>query len=187
MCIRDRYVTWNGLSNQIDKIDDTVDSAAQVYLQTNPASGSNLPLTFTAPVLGPEMQLPTKSAAAPTTLAWSQGDTEQNSGATANGVAAWVNVGAGTPGTWAGIPLGNSSGQIAVSQLAPASLQGTDTKAVSYTHLICPSRIIMEWSDSGRYLQRIKRHHRGQHDAGLCLKFSGPVSAALHCNIYCEQ
>jgi hypothetical protein len=126
-----QYVTWNGLSNQIDKIDDTVDSAAQVYLQTNPASGSNLPLTFTAPVLGPEMQLPTKSAAAPTTLAWSQGDTEQNSGATANGVAAWVNVAAGTPGTWAGIPLGDSSGQIAVSQLAPASLQGTDTKVLT--------------------------------------------------------
>jgi hypothetical protein len=112
-----QYVTWNGLSNQIDKIDDTVDSAAQVYLQTNPASGSNLPLTFTAPVLGPEMQLPTKSAAAPTTLAWSQGDTEQNSGATANGVAAWVNVAAGTPGTWAGIPLGDSSGHINLSQI----------------------------------------------------------------------
>ena len=75
--------------------------------------------------------MPTKSSAAPSSLAWSQGDMEQNSGATANGVAAWVNVGAGTPGTWAGIPLGNSSGQIAVSQLAAASLQGTDTKVLT--------------------------------------------------------
>ena len=88
-------------------------------------------LSFSAPVLGPEIQMPTKSSAAPSSLAWSQGDMEQNSGATANGVAAWVNVGAGTPGTWAGIPLGNSSGQIAVSQLAPASLQGTDTKVLT--------------------------------------------------------
>ena len=73
--------------------------------------------------------MPTKSSAAPTTLTWSQGDMEQNSGATANGVAGWVNVAAGTPGTWAGIPLGNSNGQITASQIA--SLQGTDTKVLT--------------------------------------------------------
>lgn len=123
-----QYVTWNGLSTQINKIDDTVDSAAQVYLQNNPASGSNLPLTFTAPVLGPEMQLPTKSAAAPTTLAWSQGDTEQNSGATANGICGWVNVGAGTPGTWATILCGNSSGKLLDSQVIDAG--GVSTSPV---------------------------------------------------------
>jgi hypothetical protein len=77
-------------------------------------------LTFLAPVLGPEIQIPTKSAAAPTTLAWSQGDMEQNSGAAANGVAAWVNVADGTPGRWAGIPLGDSKGKIAASQLSSA-------------------------------------------------------------------
>lgn len=76
-------------------------------------------LAFQAPVLGQEIQLPTKSAAGlpPATLAWLQGDFEQNSGATANGVAAWVNVSAGTPGNWAGIPLGNSSGQLLWNQI----------------------------------------------------------------------
>ena len=75
-------------------------------------------LSYAAPVLGPEMQLSTKSAGAPTSLAWSQGDFEQNSGATANGVAGWMNVSAGTPGTWAGVPLGDSSGKITVSQIS---------------------------------------------------------------------
>jgi hypothetical protein len=82
-------------------------------------------LTFAAPVLGPEIQMPTKSASAPASLAWSQGDTQQNSAATANGVAAWVNVAAGTPGTWAGIPLGNSSGQIAPSQISATTGSGS--------------------------------------------------------------
>jgi len=81
-------------------------------------------LTFTAPVLGPEIQMPTKSSSAPASLAWSQGDTQQNSAATANGVAAWVNVAAGTPGTWAGIPLGNASGQIAPSQISATTGSG---------------------------------------------------------------
>jgi hypothetical protein len=81
-------------------------------------------LSYTAPVLGSEIQLLTKSAAAPSTLAWSEGDIEENSGAAANGVAAWVNVAAGTPGTWAGIPLGNSSGQISASQIAGTTGSG---------------------------------------------------------------
>jgi hypothetical protein len=108
-------------------------SAVLVYLGSNLAStySTATTLSFTAPVLGPEIQMPTKSASAPTTLAWSQGDMEQNSGATANGVAAWVNVAGGTPGTWAGIPLGNSSGQIATSQIASTSLQGTDSKVMT--------------------------------------------------------
>jgi hypothetical protein len=81
-------------------------------------------LTFAAPVLAAEIQLPTKSAAVPTSLAWSQGDMQQNSSAAANGVAAWVNVSAGTPGTWAGIPLGNASGQIAPSQISSTTGSG---------------------------------------------------------------
>jgi hypothetical protein len=95
-------------------------SSVLVQLTTNLSStySTATALNFSAPVLGPEIQMPTKSSAAPTTLAWSQGDMEQNSGATANGVAAWVNVAAGTPGTWAGVPLGNSSGQIAASQIS---------------------------------------------------------------------
>lgn len=102
-----------------------------VYLTTDLSSSYSTPtlLSFSAPVLGPEIQMPTKSASAPTTLAWSQGDMEQNSGATANGVAAWVNTGSGTPGTWAGIPLGDTNGKIADTQLLTSHplISGTPT------------------------------------------------------------
>lgn len=74
-------------------------------------------LSFAAPVLGPEIQFPTKSAAAPTMLAWSQGDMEQNSAAVANGICGWVNVAAGTPGTWTAIPCANATGQLNASQI----------------------------------------------------------------------
>jgi hypothetical protein len=84
-------------------------------------------LSFSAPVLEREIQMPTKSSAAPTALAWSQGDMEQNFGAAANGIAAWVNVAAGTPGTWAAIPLGDSNGQLSEAQIQRSSEQGTDT------------------------------------------------------------
>jgi hypothetical protein len=95
-------------------------SLANGNLRTTP----NEALTFCAPVLGPEIQLPTKSTAAPAMLAWSQGDMEQNSNAKANGVAAWINVTAGKPGEWAGVPLGNSSGQINSSQIAGTTGSG---------------------------------------------------------------
>jgi hypothetical protein len=105
-------------SHPISYVDASNPSSMLVWLTGGIAGGpyTNATLTFGAPVLGLEMQMPTKSSAAPTTLAWSQGDMEQNSGATANGVAAWVNVAAGTPGTWAGIPLGNSSGILTPAQ-----------------------------------------------------------------------
>ena len=90
-------------------------------------------LTFSAPILGPEMQFPTKSAATPLTQAWSQGDMEQNSNAALNGVAAWVNVAAGTPGTWAAIPLGNSKGQIDASQISGTTGSGNVVLAKSPT------------------------------------------------------
>jgi hypothetical protein len=113
-------------------IDATHPSAAVVAFTSGTGlAQTNAALSFSAPVLGLEMQMPTKSSAAPTTLAWSQGDLEQNSGATANGVAGWVNVAGGTPGTWAGIPLGDAAGKIAVSQVTPASLQGTDGKLLT--------------------------------------------------------
>jgi len=111
---------------EIDSIDATNPSVVLVSLAWNNGSGrlgsnyTNKSLSFSAPVLGPEIQLPTKSSAAPTALAWSQGDIEQNSGATANGIAAWVNIAAGTPGKWAGIPLGDSNGKITASQLSSA-------------------------------------------------------------------
>jgi hypothetical protein len=126
------YVTLGtDVGKEINQFDASNPSAVLVYFQGTLAASYVSPtaLSYTAPVLGLEIQLPTKSAAAPTTLAWSQGDTEQNSGAVANGVAAWVNTGPGTPGTWAGIPLGDSSGKLAASQLqtAPPLISGTPT------------------------------------------------------------
>jgi hypothetical protein len=87
-------------------------------------------LTFSAPVLGPEIQMPTKSSAAPTTLAWSQGDMLQNAGAVANGICGWVNVAAGTPGTWTAIPCANASGQLSLSQITNGTLS---------TSPVCPN------------------------------------------------
>jgi hypothetical protein len=81
-------------------------------------------LNFTAPVLGYEMQLPTKSPSPPSSLAWSEGDMEFNAKAAANGVAAWINVTAGEPGVWAGIPLGNNRGQINSSQISGTTGSG---------------------------------------------------------------
>ncbi len=95
-------------------------------------SGSTV-LGFTPPVLGYEMQLPTKSPSPPVSLAWSTGDMELNSKATANGVAAWVNVADGKPGTWAGIPLGNNEGKISGSQLVDTTGSGNVVLATSPT------------------------------------------------------
>jgi len=116
----------------INYVNATQPGAVLVNLTNNLGSTyTNQTLGFSAPLLAPEIQMPTKNSSAPTSLTWNQGDMEENSGATANGVAGWVNVVAGTPGTWAGIPLGNSSGQIAASQIASGSLQGTDIKILT--------------------------------------------------------
>jgi hypothetical protein len=121
----------------INYVDATKPGAVLVNLGSSLGStySTATALSFSAPVLGPEIQMPTKSSAAPSTLAWLQGDMLQNSGAAANGVAAWVNVASGTPGTWAGIPLGNSSGLLNVGQVVgAASLSGaTFTGAVNGT------------------------------------------------------
>ena len=120
---------------QISRVDTSVPSAVIVTLTSRLASTYSTPtaLTFSPPLLAYEMQLPTKSPAAPTTLAWAQGDMEQNSAARANGVAAWVNVTAGTPGAWAGIPLGDSNGHIAASQIAGTTGSGDVMLATSPT------------------------------------------------------
>jgi len=114
-----RITLGSDANKMIATVDATNPSAVLVNLTSNlsAAHSTATALSFSAPVLGPEMQMPTKSSSAPSTLAWSQGDMEQNSAAAANGVAAWVNVAGGTPGTWVGIPLGDSSGQITPAQI----------------------------------------------------------------------
>ncbi|MFZ1084518.1 MAG: hypothetical protein WAN35_06100, partial [Terracidiphilus sp.] len=116
----------------INNVDATQPRAVLVNLTNNlSVTHTSQTLAFAPPLLASEIQLPTKSSGTPTALAWSQGDMEENSGAAANGVAAWVNVAAGTPGTWAGIPLGNSNGQISSSQISSGSLQGSDAKVLT--------------------------------------------------------
>ena len=121
-------------------IDATHPDAVRVNLTSSlAASYSREPLAFSAPLLASEIQMPTKSPGAPATQSWLQGDTEQNSRAAANGVAAWVNVAPGTPGSWAGIPLGDSNGKIAESQLYSARTAHafcSDTAASSSTILL---------------------------------------------------
>ena len=90
-------------------------------------------LNFVAPMLGYEMQLPTKSPLPPSSLEWAEGDMEMNSKAEANGIAAWVNVATGTPGTWAGIPLGDNKGQISGSQISNTTGSGSVVLAASPT------------------------------------------------------
>jgi hypothetical protein len=115
-------------------IDATRASAVRVHLATPlGASYSSQTLQFSAPLLASEIQMPTKSSSAPSAESWSQGDMEQNSKASANGIAAWVNIAAGKPGTWAGIPLGNSSGQINSSQLSGTTGSGNVVLAKSPT------------------------------------------------------
>jgi hypothetical protein len=102
----------------IESMDASNPTAVLVNINTSTAAiVSPTALNYSAPVLGPEMQLPTKRSSAPTSLAWLEGDTVQNSGAAANGIASYVNVAAGTPGTWAGVPLGDSTGKINGSQI----------------------------------------------------------------------
>jgi hypothetical protein len=122
-------------NKMINYVDATNSSSVLVNLTSNLGAtySSATALAFSAPVMGPEIQMPTKSSSAPTALGWSQGDIEQNSGAAANGVAAWVNVASGSPGTWAGIPLGNSSGQIAPSQISSTTGSGSVVLANSPT------------------------------------------------------
>jgi len=135
LSVGQRISIGSDVNKTINFVNATQTSAVQVNLTSNLAStySTATALTFSAPILGPEMQLPTKSSGAPTTLAWLQGDMEQNAGATTNGVAAWVNVAAGTPGTWAGIPLGNASGQIASSQISNTTGSGNAVLAVGPT------------------------------------------------------
>jgi hypothetical protein len=136
-----RITVGTDTNKAIQYVDATNSSVVLVNLTSNLAStySTAKALSFSAPVLGPEMQFATKSAAAPTVLAWSQGDMEQNSGATANGVAAWVNVAAGTPGTWAGVPLGNSSGQIAPTQITTPSMTINGSSCTLGSSCILPS------------------------------------------------
>jgi hypothetical protein len=111
----------SNINKVVQYVDATNPNNVLVWTTSSLATVSSATaLTFSGPVLGPEIQLPTKSAAVPTSLAWSEGDMLENSAAAANGVAAWVNVASGKPGIWAGIPLGNASGQIAPAQISTA-------------------------------------------------------------------
>jgi hypothetical protein len=103
--------------NQISRMDASNPQAVLITFNHNMANTTAAPLVFCPPLLNNEMQIATKSSTAPTTGSWIAGDHVQNSNASPNGVADWVNVGAGAPGTWGGVPVGNSSGQLGTSQV----------------------------------------------------------------------
>ncbi len=126
LSVGQRITVGTDTNKAIALVDATNSNAVLVHLAGNLGStySTGTTLSFSAPVLGPEIQMPTKSSSAPSSLSWLQGDMEQNSNAAANGVAAWVNVAGGTPGTWAGVPLGNSSGQITPSQISGTTGSG---------------------------------------------------------------
>jgi len=134
LSIGQRVTIGPDTNKTIKYVDATHPGAVQVSLSSNlSAAHSGQALSFSAPLLASEIQMPTKFPGAPRTETWSQGDVEFNSKATATGIAAWVNVAAGTPGRWAAIPLGNSSGQIAASQISETTGSGNVVLAKSPT------------------------------------------------------
>jgi hypothetical protein len=118
-----RIAIGTDTNKMIQYVDATAPGAVLVNLSSTLGStySTATALVFSAPLLGSEIQLLTKCSAAPTTGTWVQGDYCENSAAAANGIAGWVNVVAGTPGTWAAVPLGNSSGQLALGQVVASS------------------------------------------------------------------
>lgn len=121
----------------IKRIDATNPTSVLVATPENP--GVNLtaaPLSYVPPALGLEMQLPTRTTGAPSTLSWSVGDVEWNAAAKANGIAGYENVSSGTPGTWAAIPLGNASGVLNPAQAGVATGTGTYSGGSSDTFTV---------------------------------------------------
>jgi hypothetical protein len=117
--IEGQHVTCGSNTNmKISHINAANPAAVLVYAVWSTSVGSPVTLSYSAPVLGPEIQLPTKAAGAPSSGAFIQGDVSQNSSAAANGVAMYVNTAAGSPGTFNGVPLGNSTGQINTTQIS---------------------------------------------------------------------
>lgn len=106
-----QYVTTPTGSTRIAIVNAANPSAVLVTLDNNQTVYTNQPISYTAPVLGKEVQLITKASAIPTAGTWSEGDVLQNSAATAGGTCSWVNTVAGTPGTWIVIPC-NAAYQI---------------------------------------------------------------------------
>jgi hypothetical protein len=112
----------------IGNINASNPTAVLVYAVWSTSVGSPVTLSYSAPVLSPEIQFPIKAAAAPASGTWIQGDQSQNSSASANGIAGYVNVAGGTPGTWAAIPAFDASGKMAAAQLQ--SVTGTGNQVV---------------------------------------------------------
>ena len=112
----------------INNINASNPTAVLVYAVWSTSVGSPVTLSYSAPVLSPEIQFPIKAAGAPGSGTWIQGDQSQNTNAAANGIAGYVNVAGGTPGTWAAIPAFDINGQMAASQVQ--SKTGTGNKFV---------------------------------------------------------
>jgi hypothetical protein len=127
-----QIITVGTNTKVIDSVDASNPSAVQVNLLSNLTStySTATALSFSAPVLGSEIQLPTKCSAAPTTGTWIVGDVCWNSAATSGGTCYWENVAAGTPGTWTAVPCSGGGG----GGSSPAGVNGqVQTRASSST------------------------------------------------------
>jgi hypothetical protein len=118
----------------ITRIDATDPKAVRLTVNKDVAAISNpVPLGFSPPVLGGEIQMPAKFQGVPKGGSWASGDMMQNAAAQQNGVAAWVDVANGGPGVWAGVPLGNDKGQIDSSQISDTTGSGDVVRSKSPT------------------------------------------------------
>jgi hypothetical protein len=148
-----QHVTVAGsvTNSQIDNVNASNPAAVVITLMNSGTTMSSPAyLTYSPPVLNNEIQLPTKAASAPTTGTWSQGDIVENSGATANGICGWMNIAAGTPGTWTTIPCASASGVLTPAQMGtgtPAAGEYVDGGTGAWT--VLPSASSSGWKLAG--------------------------------------
>ena len=118
----------NATTHQIKYMDDHNPTAVVVTTLNNIAAATNATLSYSAPVLGSEMQLITKASAAPTTGTCGQGDFIENSSATAGGIAGWSCTTAGSPGTWTPIYLTTPTSGPLCRIIAPLTNTGSTSR-----------------------------------------------------------
>jgi Pectate lyase superfamily protein len=132
-----QYVTTATGATRVVSVNASIPSAVVVTLANNQTVYTIQPISYTAPTLGKEAQLLTKSSAAPTAGTWSQGDMVQNSAASSGGTCLWVNTAAGTPGTWDPIPC-NAAYQLSYQ---PGPLTSVSATISAYAKIAAASTV----------------------------------------------
>lgn len=99
-----QYITTPAGKTRITRVNLASPSAVVVSLAAKQSNYANQAISYAAPVLGSEIQLPTKASAAPTRGTWKAGDIVENSTAATGGACLWVY---GADGKWHTVPCGN--------------------------------------------------------------------------------